>query len=415
MSADSNSRVVRAGFVPLIDSSMLVVARELGFARAEGLDLQLVREASWANIRDKIGVGHLDVAHMLAPLPIAVNLGLSPVRADLIAPMELGLGGNTVAVSLELAKELEGDDRIDPNNPAANANRLVRAVSARARAGRPRLVFAVVHPYSSHFYELAYWMSVAGLALYRDVDVVVLPPALMADALAGGQVDGFCAGEPWGSLSVARGAGVIVTRKTKIWRSAPEKVLGVRRDWSERNPDVLAALMKALYRAALWCDSAENRPQLVTLLAESTYLDLPKDLLAMALEGVQEATFAGNEGLPSSPGAATFPWVSHALWFYSQMVRWGQIPFSNATMETARRTYRPDLYRSALGPLGIAIPAANAKVEGSLLRATAMGAPAGQLPGPDEFFDGRVFDPDHVAAYIDGFSVHTRISNVGEA
>ncbi|MEQ1695101.1 MAG: CmpA/NrtA family ABC transporter substrate-binding protein [Hyphomicrobiaceae bacterium] len=411
MSAERYGRVVRAGFVPLIDSSMLVVAHELGFATAEGLDLQLVREASWANIRDKIAVGHLDVAHMLAPLPIAVNLGLSPVRADLIAPMELGLGGNTVAISLELAKELAEDERIDPNNPAANANRLVRAVLARARAGRPRLVFAVVHPYSSHFYELAYWMSFAGIALYRDVDVVVLPPTLMADALAAGQVDGFCAGEPWGSLSVARGAGVIVTRKTKIWRSAPEKVLGVRRDWSDRHPDILAALMKALYRAALWCDSAQNRPQLVTMLAESAYLDLPKELLGLAFEGGEGTSLATGEGFAFSSGAATFPWVSHALWFYSQMVRWGQIPFSDATMETARRTYRPDLYRSALGQMGIAIPTANAKLEGSLLKETAVGSSNGRLLlGPDEFFDGRVFDPDHVAEYINGFSVHTQIS-----
>lgn len=411
MSAEKTSRVVRAGFVPLIDSSMLIVARELGFAAAEGLDLQLVREASWANIRDKIAVGHLDVAHMLAPLPIAVNLGLSPVRADLIAPMELGLGGNTVAVSVELAKELAEDDRIDPNNPAANANRLVRVILARARTGRPRLVFAVVHAYSSHFYELAYWLSSAGIALYRDVDVVVLPPTLMADALAAGQIDGFCAGEPWGSLSVAQGAGVIVTRKSKIWRSAPEKVLGVRRDWSERHSDILAALMTALYRAAIWCDNPDNRPQLVTMLAESAYLDLPKEVLAIALEGAQGTSITGSEGFAFSSGAATFPWVSHALWFYSQMVRWGQIEFSNALMETARRTYRPDIYRSALGPLGIAVPTANSKLEGSLLRETPVGSSSGRLLlGPDEFFDGRVFDPEQVATYIDSFSVHTKIS-----
>jgi NitT/TauT family transport system ATP-binding protein len=254
-------------------------------------------------------------------------------------------------------------------------------------------------------------MSFAGIALYRDVDVVVLPPALMADALAAGQVDGFCAGEPWGSLSVARGAGVIVTRKTKIWRSAPEKVLGVRRDWSERNPDVLAALLRALYRAAIWCDCAENRPQLVTMLAESAYLDLPKELLAMALEGVQGTAIAGHEGSGFNSGAATFPWVSHALWFYSQMVRWGQIQFSDETMETARRTYRPDLYRSALGPLGIAIPTADWKIEGSLHRESAAGMPAGHLMlGADEFFDGRVFDPTRIAEYINSFSVHTQIS-----
>ncbi len=414
MSKDSKGHAIRAGFVPLIDSAMLVVARELDFAAGEGLDLVLFREASWASIRDKIAVGHLDVAHMLAPLPIAVNLGLGPVRADLVAPMELGLGGNTITVSIDLARELAEGNQIDPYDPALNAASLARAVATRTRAGHRRLVFAVVHQFSSHFYEMAYWMAVAGLAPYRDIDLVVLPPTLMADALAAGQVDGFCAGEPWGSLAVARNIGVIVTRKASIWRTGPEKVLGVRRDWSEREPDALAALMRALYRAATWCDAAANRAELVSVLAQSRYLDLPREFLASVLDRSGSAlgsTVRPEETFAFSSGAATFPWTSHALWFYSQMVRWGQTSFTDESMKIACRTYRPDIYRAVLGPLGVAMPAANAKLEGALLAETPVGTPTGRLLlGPDDFFDGQVFDPDRVAEYVDRFAVHTKNS-----
>lgn len=412
----TEGRVIRAGFVPLVDSAMLVVAREMDFAAREGLDLRLVREASWANIRDKIAVGHFDAAHMLAPLPIAINLGLGPVNTEVIVPMELGLGGNAIAVSLELAGELSAAGPIDPNDPASAAASVARAAGARARSrtGRQRLVFAVVHQFSSHFYEMAYWMATAGLAPYRDIDIVVLPPPLMPDALASGQIDGFCAGEPWGTLAASSGVGVIVTRKAKIWRSGPEKVLGVRRDWAEREPDCLSALIRALYRAAMWCDEPQNRPQLAALLARSHYVGLPEELLAVVLQRRMAGTSergGGDADFVFSSGAVTFPWVSHALWFYSQMVRWGQTAASDDAMLVARRTYHPDIYRTALSSLGVPMPSANAKLEGALQRQTPVGTPTGRLLlEPDGFFDGRVFDPEQVTDYINRFAVHTRIS-----
>jgi len=413
----NDGRVISAGFVPLVDSAMLVVAREMEFAAQEGLDLRLVREASWANIRDKFAVGHFDVAHMLAPLPIAINLGLGPVNTDVVVPMELGLGSNAVAISLDLARTLSDIGAIDANDPASAANSLAQAarLRARARTGRQRLVFAVVHQFSSHFYEMAYWMAAAGLAPYRDIDIVVLPPPLMPDALASGQIDGFCAGEPWGTLAVGRGAGLILTRKANIWRSGPEKVLGVRRDWAEREPDCLAALIRALYRAAIWCDEPANRPLLASLLAQPHYVGLSVELLTQVLQrriGNSSDPVLRDDGFVFSSGAVTFPWVSHALWFYSQMVRWGQTAASGDAMMVARRTYHPDIYRTALSPLGVPMPAANAKLEGALRTQTPVGTPTGRLVlEPDGFFDGLIFDPDNVADYINRFAVHTRISS----
>ena len=412
MKSRSLPDAIVAGFIPLIDSAVLVVAGELGFAEQQGIELKLVRETSWANIRDRIAVGHLDVAHMLAPMAIAGNLGLAPLPAALIAPMALGTGGNTITVSNALWAQMTEFGASGAGDPAGIAKSMAGAFQVRKSRGLPLPVFGIVHPYSSHHYELAYLLGFAGVRPGIDVELTVVPPSLMTDALARGQLDGFCVGEPWGSMAVARGVGVIATTKAAIWKASPEKVLGLRLDWAERNPELLAALLRALYLAACWCEQADNRPRLAAILSQDRYLGLPEAIL---LESLQGGRPGGREDQRASLGApfmfadraSTFPWSSHASWFYSQMVRWGQVRHSAANAAKARETFRPDLYRSALGPLGVAVPSSNSKVEGALTAATPVGSPTGRLVlGPDGFFDGRIFDPDRVDDYIAGFEVH---------
>lgn len=393
---------VRAGFIPLIDCAMLVVARELGFAEAEGIDLQIEREMSWATVRDKMAVGNLDVVHMLAPLAIACNLGLGPLRTRVLAPIALGLGGNTITFSSEVAAELEKCGFEPGTPPAAAAQAFARAVAARKASGRPPFVLGIVHVYSSHFYETAYWMASAGLVPGRDIDIVVLPPSLMPEALANGHVDGFCAGEPWGSIAAAKGDSVIAVRKAAIWGAGPEKVLGISEAFSQRHPEAVPALIRALYKAAVWCDAPDNRDRLAQLLAEDRFLALPQQTLLQALGGTAPV---GN--FRFAEAAATFPWRSHALWYYSQMVRWGHTAYSAEGAEAARLTYRPDLYRAALADLNVPMPGADSKIEGALSRPTPAGSAHGRLIlGPDLFFDGRMFDPDKLEAYIASFPVH---------
>jgi two-component system, oxyanion-binding sensor len=236
-----------------------------------------------------------------------------------------------------------------------------------------------------------------------------VPPPLMADALGAGRIDGYCAGEPWNTAAVAKGVGRIATVKAAIWKSSPEKVVGVAARWAETEPDALAALLRALYRASTWCGTPGNRGELAQLLADPRYIGCPAEWLHPALEG---AIDTGGKDVVAVPDffvphakAATFPWKSHALWFYSQMVRWRQVAASAANEMIARETYRPDLYRAALKPLGVALPAANAKVEGALKTATPVGSAGASLVlGPDGFFDGAVFDPDHVDDYINSSS-----------
>ena len=396
---------VTAGFLPLLDSLLLVVARERGFAEAEGLDLQLVRETSWANIRDRIAVGHFDVAHMLAPMPIAAALGLNPLPCPVIAPMALGLGGNAVTVGASLWQAMAEAGAPGDLSAAAAGAALRAVVRAREAAKANKLRFGVVHPHSGHNYELRYWLMSSGVHPDRDVDIVILPPPILPDALSRGTIDGYCVGEPWNSVAVVQGAGRIATVKAAIWRSSPEKVLGVRGAWAESEGESLAALLRALYRAAHWCADPVHHEAAAEILAAPTYLDLDPALLLAGLSGrlsiaPGEARMVEDFFIPEAR-AATFPWQSHALWFYSQMVRWGHVAHTANNAALAAASYRPDLYRAAIAPLGAPVPGANAKVEGALARPTPVGVTKGSLAlGPDGFFDGEIFDPDHLDAYI---------------
>lgn len=389
---NSASGVVVAGFIPLLDCAPLVVAVEKGFAPDEGIDLTLVRETSWANIRDRLVVGHFDAAHMLGPMTVASTLGIGHLELAMAAPMSLGLGGNAITVSLPLWETMQGADAREGAAPQVQGRALRRVVSERERTGKPPLTFAMVYPFSCHNYELRYWLAACGIDPDRDVRLIVLPPPLLVDALREGQIDGFCVGEPWNSLAVAVGVGCMLMPTTAIWRLSPEKVLGLRREWTDRFPERTAALVRAVFRACQWCQHPGNHEELSRLLSEDRYVGAPAHILLRGLAGKLplvpggEAHALADFYIPSHQ-AATFPWASHALWFYSQMVRWKQIEHSAANLAAVRETYRPDLYRSALVPLNVVAPSLDTKVEGA--------------PGAaDGFFDDRPFDPEQFDSYL---------------
>jgi len=366
------------GFIPLLDCASLVVAAERGFAAEEDLELALVRETSWANIRDRVVIGHFDAAHMLGPMTVASTLGIGHVKVPVIAPFALGLGGNAITVSLRLWEQMTSEGASAEGDPGTHAAALKRVVASRERARREPLTFAMVYPFSCHNYELRYWLAAGGIDPDREVRLIVIPPPFLVDALRAGQIDGFCVGEPWNSVAVHAGVGTIVTATTAIWPFSPEKVLGCRLEWAQRHPKQLASLQRALYRASQWCERLEHRAELATLLSQPRYVGAPADLLRQALESRltltthSKPTHLENFYIPAQHNA-TFPWVSHALWFYAQMLRWKQIEFSAEHLAAVRSTYRPDLYRAALSSLNPDIPIGDSKVE--------------------RFFDGTTFDP----------------------
>lgn len=396
---------ITAGFMPLFDSAVLVAAGELGFATREGIDLTLHRETSWANIRDRIAIGHFHLAHMLGPMPLACNLGLTPLASETIVPFSLGLGGNCVTISNTVwagMAALGAKADLDPARAGAALSALIRE---RAAAGHDPLRFAVVHPHSGHSYELRYWLAACGIEPGREIEIVIVPPPFMADALAAGRIDGYCVGEPWNSAAVAAGTGHIVTVKALLWRNSPEKVIGARKAWAEQSPEALAALLRALHHSARWCQDPANHAELADVMAQAGFLGLPPAVQMPILTGHLQlgggAELDVDDFFLAFDKAANFPWKSHALWFYTQMVRWGDVAHTPENLAIARDCYRPDLYRAALKPLGVALPGANAKVEGALKAATPVGSAGASLVlGPDGFFDGQIFDPDEIDAYI---------------
>jgi two-component system, oxyanion-binding sensor len=403
----TDSRII-IGFIPLLDCAPLVVAAERGFASEVGIDLTLVRETSWANIRDRIVVGHFDAAHMLGPMTVASTLGVGHLQVPMIAPYSLGLGGNAITVSSAVWEQMTQHGARESASPAVQGSALRRVVSERERAHKPMLTFAMVYPFSCHNYELRYWLAACGVDPDRDVRLIVLPPPLLVDALREGQIDGFCVGEPWNSLAVAVDAGYIVTTTSAIWRLSPEKVLGLRLEWAQRHPEELAALIRALYRASQWCEHPANHEELARLLSEPKYVGAPTNILMRGLSNqlllsAKHALQPIQDFYVTARQAATFPWTSHALWFYSQMVRWRQIDFSPHHLSAVRATYRPDLYRLALASLDVDMPARDTKVEGVRARTQTIASTASTLEyGPDGFFDNRIFDPDNLGGYLNG-------------
>ncbi|HEY4367616.1 MAG TPA: CmpA/NrtA family ABC transporter substrate-binding protein [Steroidobacteraceae bacterium] len=383
------------GFAPLLDCAPLIVAAANGFGTEQGLELALVRESSWANIRDRTIVGHFDAAHMLAPLPIASTLGIGHLKVPMIAPMALGLGGNAITVRCDLHDDMQNAGMTVDATPQAQGEALRRVIAERRQQGKPTLMLAMVYPFSAHNYELRYWLAACGIDPDRDVQLIVIPPPLLVDAMRAGQIDGFCVGEPWNSVAVESGVGRILMATTAIWRNSPEKVLGVTASWAQQHPEQLSALIRALWKSAAWCEQPGNHADLAALLSEPRHIGTAFEVLHRTLSGrlrltSQAEPVAVTDFYIPARYCATFPWKNHAQWFYDQMVRWRQAARSNDDAMAACDTYRPDLYRAALAPLDVDVPSGDSKLEERADEPSNVPSRQGQLRiGPQGFFNIR--------------------------
>ena len=397
---------LRIAFLPLNDVAVLAAARERGFAEDEGIALDLVRTTSWGTLRDQLVYGQVQAAHMLAPLAVAVTLGLSQQPAALAAPFKLGVNGNMLVMARDFAAALDPDPARRLADPLGTAHDFAAAIGLWRR----KPVIGVVHRFSSHALMLRYWLASAGIDPDRDVVLRVLPPSLTVEAIHAGEIDGFIAGEPWGGAAIASGRAEAVAIGERIWQRGVEKVLAFREPWLEENPDTVDRLLRALARAAAWCDEPDNREVLADILSHADYVDQPADLILGALGG-RIVPRAGDAPLDCpnfvlfSREATPFPWRSQALWIYSQLLRWGMVEASPQAAAQAAAVFRPDVFRRALAGSDVPMPGASMKLEGALESPLAVGSRKGDLTlGPDRFFDGRVFDPERIEDYLTGFS-----------
>jgi len=340
------------GFLPLVDACLPILAQEHGFAEEEGLTLDFVRDVSWATVQDRLLYGHSDAAHLVAPLAIATTLGLGRPAQPLSAPFVLGLNGNAITFSTDLAARLVNPGEL--GDPVQTGARL-RAEARTALARGQRLRLGVVHRYSSHNYKLRYWLAASGIRPDEDVEIVTVAPPFVADALATGEIDGACVG--------------------------------------------LVATARHFVEPENWAANA-------AILARAEYLDGSAELIERAIS--DRLLLARGGRIVHFPDfmfqyreAANFPWVSQAEWLYTQMVRWDGSGFDPGDAARAARVFRPDVYRSALLGSDEPLPGASSKVEGSLGGTTVVGTQQGIMTlERNDFFDGRVFDPSDLKGYL---------------
>jgi nitrate/nitrite transport system ATP-binding protein len=375
------------GFIPLTDCVPLIVAKEKGFFKEEGLEeVNLSREPSWKAIAQGVATGRLDAAQMVAGMPLSMTIGAGgKPSVPIITALVLSRNGNAITLSkqfqqwgVETLRDLK----------AALANNSDRVHT-----------FGMVHPSSMHNLLLRYWLASGGIDPDRDVSLTVIPPPQMVANLKAGNIDGYCVGEPWNSRAVYEGLGYVIATDLDIWASHPEKVLGVREDWVAKYPETHIALVKSLLRACEYCDDRRHREEILNLLCQPQYVgSLPEYTRPGFLDPYNRGTGAPPERIlrfnQFHVDQTNCPGRVEGLWILTQLARWGYAPFPKNWIEILERVRRPDLFGEACRQLGLP------DIE----------------PDRHSFalFDGMVFDPDDPVSYVERFDIRRefRISEI---
>ena len=400
------------GFIKLTDMAPLAIAKEKGFFEEEGLNVTLVPQANWKVLMDGVIAGDLDAAHMLAGQPIAANAGVG-TQADLIAPMSLDLNGNAITVSNAVWEDISATL---PKSADGKVAHPISAAALRPAMADGPLKFGMVFPVSPHNYELRYWLAAGGInpGFYlpgdaagttgAQVQLSVTPPPQMPATLEAGTIDGYSVGEPWNQAAVDKGIGVPLVTDVHIFPDNPEKVLGMTAAFAEANPATTQALIRAIIRAQQWLDADDgaNRAEAVEILSRPEYVGANKDVIAASMTG--QFTFAPGDTRPAPEfnvffdRFAGYPYYSDAIWFLTQMRRWGQISEDKTDqwyLDTAKDVYRPDLYLAAAASL----------VEDGVIPEAAVPETDGFRAPQDDFIDGVAFDGRTPNAYLASFTI----------
>ncbi len=403
---------LKLGFIKLTDCAPLVIAKEKGYFEDEGLSVELEAQANWKVLLDRVIGGELDGAHMLSGQPIGATIGFG-TKAHVVTAFSMDLNGNGITVSNRIWKMMQDNDpdlkKPQPKHPIT-ASSLAPIVQKFKADGDP-LKMGMVFPVSTHNYELRYWLAAAGIhpGMYTkedtrgvsDADVLlsVTPPPQMPATLEAGTIHGYCVGEPWNQQAVIRGIGVPVTTNYDIWKNNPEKVFGVSNEWAEKHPKTHVALVKALIRAGRWLDeSTENRKEACKILSRKEYVGADYEVIANSMTGTFLFQKSDKRAMPDFNVFyryfATYPFYSDAIWFLTQMRRWGQITETMPDSwyhETAKKVYKPDIYKEAATAL---------LEEGKIKKDEVPWDTDGYKPATGDFIDGVVYDGKKPIEYL---------------
>lgn len=396
--AQLEKKKLTIGFIALTDCAPLVIAKEKGFFKKYGLDVHVVKEGGgWPGIQQKVISGEYDFSHALAGMPIAATLGING-NANLQALLSLDFNGNAITYGNNIIKKMKKYG-LDKTKRPVSADSLKKYIDAKHKAegsSYQPLSFGMVHPVSTHNYELRYWMAASGIKPDRDTTIKPFPPPTMPANLIAGNIEGYCVGEPWNSRIVLKGKGSALVTNYDIWNNNPEKVLQGRADFIKKHPNTTKAVMKAVIEAQMWLDASwENREEAIGYLAKKNYVKAPKSVLRKSMSG----TFLYNKGVDSKNPMfntfanyyAAYPFYSHGMWFMTQMYRWGQIDKAVDMKAVIEKVYRPDLFAAAAKEVGYTLPPSAWKKDG--------------IDDYNKFLDGKVWDPNKAVDYIFDFEV----------
>ncbi len=417
---------LKFGFIKLTDCAPIIIAKEKGYFEDEGLFVTVEAQANWKVLLDRVIGGELDGAHMLAGQPIAATIGFG-TKAHIITPFSMDLNGNGITVSNRIwAKMQENDAALKSPTPKhpISADSLKPIVAEFAEEGNP-LRMGMVFPVSTHNYEIRYWLAASDIhpGLYTETDkrgftdadvlLSVTPPPQMPSVLEAGTIQGYCVGEPWNQQAVIRGIGVPVTTNYDIWKNNPEKVFGITKEWADKHPQTTLAVVKALIRAGKWLDETDakgelkNRKEACKILSKKEYVGADYDVIANSMTGTFLFQKTDKRSMPDFnvfyKYNATYPYYSDCIWFLTQMRRWGQITESKPASwyhETAKKIYRPDIYKKAAALL----------VEEEYIAKSEIPETDGYKPPTKDFIDGVMYDAKKPIEYINSHKIGNKES-----
>ncbi len=412
---------LKFGFIKLTDMAPLAIAYEKGFFEDEGLYVQLEAQANWKVLLDRVIDGQLDGAHMLAGQPLGATIGFG-TEAHIITAFSMDLNGNGITVSNEIWDKMKPYIPVEDGKPVhpIKADYLKPVVEEYREAGKP-FNMGMVFPVSTHNYELRYWLAAGGIhpgyyaphkgdtsgQIDAEALLSVTPPPQMPATMEAGTIYGYCVGEPWNQQAVFKGIGVPVITDYEIWKNNPEKVFGVSQAWADKYPNTHIRVVKALIRAAMWLDENDNanRPEAVRILASSSYVGADEDVLANSMTGTFEYEKGDKREVPDFNVFfrynATYPYYSDAIWYLTQMRRWGQISEQKPDswyQDIAKKVYKPEIY-------AIAAKALIAEGKANAADFPEFDTESGFKPPQSEFIDGVTFDGTQPNAYLDSFSI----------
>jgi nitrate/nitrite transport system substrate-binding protein len=387
--AEPEVKGAKLGFIALTDAAPLVIAAEKGLFAKHGMpDVEVLKQASWGATRDNLVLGGasngIDGAHILTPMPYLMHTG-KVTQNNVPVPMTILARLNLDSQGISVAREY-ADTGVQ-----LDASKLKVAFEKKKAEGK-EIKAAMTFPGGTHDLWIRYWLAAGGIDPDKDVSTIVVPPPQMVANMKVGNMDVFCVGEPWNEQLVNQGIGFTACTTGELWKGHPEKALGMRADWVEKNPNATKAMLMAVMEAQQWCDEMANKEEMSTILGKRQWFNVPpKDVLGRLKGNINygNGRVLENTGLQMKfwQDHASYPFHSHDSWFIAENIRWGKFAPDTDVKALVAKVNREDIWRAAAKDLGVT------------------DLPASTSRGKETFFDGKVFDPENPSAYLESLSI----------